>query len=282
MRKTTLHKRSIAFAAIMLASPMLSAQEIIPAQLPDNLNTVGLGIFGVPDYYGSGDVQAVPVPIARYSFGDGRYIQLLGPEATMNLLPNREWRAGPVLRVRARRDDDVDDEVVGQMRHIPSATELGAFVAYHMPLDPNKPLHKLVFRADVVGNTTDVYDGATGNVSVNYSYPHPTPAFGQKMVSNIGVGMFFASSSFNRAYFGVTGSDVALFPELGGREYRPDGGVTSLKIPFSIISQLNRNWMFIAGGRYERLFEDAKDSPVVDDRGDADQWMLGAGFSYLF
>ena len=102
------------------------------------------------------------------------------------------------------------------------------------------------------------------------------------MIGNVGVGMFFASSSFNRRYFGVTGSDVALFPSLGGQEYRPDSGLTSLKFPFSLTVQLEKKWLLTFSGRFEYLLDDARDSPVVDDRGDANQWRLGVGLSYLF
>ena len=36
------------------------------------------------------------------------------------------------------------------------------------------------------------------------------------------------------------------------------------------------------GGRYERLVGDAKDSPVVAQRGDSNQWIGGVGVAYLF
>jgi outer membrane protein len=44
----------------------------------------------------------------------------------VNLSPDRRWHAGPLLRVRPRRDDDVDDTIVSRMRPVASATELGA------------------------------------------------------------------------------------------------------------------------------------------------------------
>lgn len=55
-----------------------------------------------------------------------------------------------------------------------------------------------------------------------------------------------------------------------------------MKIPFSLTVPLDKKWLLTFAGRYEHLLEDAKDSPVVDDRGDADQWSLGLGVSYLF
>jgi len=274
--------RSLAIAAALLCSPLAAAQDLLPLEFPNDRNLVGLGAIAVPDYYGSSNYQAAAAPLLRYNFGAERYIQVLGPEITANLLPRKDWHAGPLLRWRMRRDDDADDEVVGRMRPVATATEVGAFVAYHMPLTQGQPLHKLVFSADVVGNTNNVYNGATGNLRVNYFHPFPQQVAGLELIGSIGFGLFFASNDFNRKYFGIEGSDLLLFPERGGVPYDPDPSVTSIKIPFSLTTQLNPEWLMTVGGRYERLLNDAKDSPLVRERGDADQWTVGIAFSYLF
>jgi outer membrane protein len=285
MAKLKLYGGALAATAAVLASAGVAAQEVIAIEPPpqqQQINLVGLGVFGVPDYYGSSKNEGALVPLLRYSWDGTSYVQVLGPELSLNLMPTREWRAGPLIRFRPRRDDDVDDAIVKRMRPVPSATELGVFAAYHMPLDPKHPLHKIVFSGDIVGNTNNVYDGATGNLRVNYYYPFPQPVVGQQLIGSIGIGLFFASGGFNKRYFGVGGSDLALFPELGGRPYNPGSGVTSVKIPFSLSTQLNREWLLTFAGRYERLLNDAKDSPVVSGRGDANQWQIGIAASYLF
>lgn len=271
-----------ATAAFLLASPCAQAQEQIPVQFPEQTNLVGLGVFSVPDFYGSQDNKGVAAPLLRWSWDGTSYVQVLGSELLVNLSPIPEWRVGPVLRVRGRRDDDVDDDVVKFMRPVASATELGVFAAYHMPLDPAQPLRKVVFSADIVGNTNNVYNGASGNLRVNYFHPFDASMVGRPMMGNIGFGLFFASESFNNRYFGVTGSDVALFPQLGGREYRASPSITSIKIPFSLTTALSNEWLLTVGGRYEALLDDAKDSPVVDNRGDSNQWVFGIAASYKF
>jgi outer membrane scaffolding protein for murein synthesis (MipA/OmpV family) len=139
-----------------------------------------------------------------------------------------------------------------------------------------------VFSGDIVANPTGVYNGVTGNLRATYYYPFPQPVAGQQLIGTIGVGMFFASESFNRKYFGVGGSDLNLYPELGGRPYNPGSGLTSVKIPFSLSTQVNRQWLLTFAGRYERLLNDAKDSPVVERHGDANQWQVGIAATYLF
>lgn len=40
------------------------------------------------------------------------------------------------------------------------------------------------------------------------------------------------------------------------------------------------DWHLAVGAKYFRLLDDAQDSPVVDNRGERDQWIAGLGFAY--
>jgi len=250
--------------------------------LPQDADLIGLGVFSVPDFYGSDKNDGVAAPILRYQFkGTKLYGQILGPEALVNLVDREDFRAGPLIRSRSRRDDDVDDDIVKQMDPVASATEMGAFAAYHMPVD-SRPFHKVIFYADVVGNTNGVYNGATGNVRATYVYPFEQGMMGMPLIGHIGFGLFWASKDFNERYFGVRGRDLLLYPERGGFEYRPDSGLTSIKIPFGLTSQVSPEWLVTVAGRYEALVGDAKDSPIVDRHGNKNQWTIGIAASYIF
>jgi outer membrane scaffolding protein for murein synthesis (MipA/OmpV family) len=284
MKKSKLLGAGLAAAAAMTFSQGAAAQEIIPLLITGDTNLVGLGVFSVPDFYGSDKNEGAIAPLLHYNFdawGNPMYVQVIGPEVRLNLVPRKDLRAGPLLRWRTRRDDDVDSDVVQRMRPIASATEFGAFVAYHMPLDEN-PLHKVVFTGDVTWNTNGVYDGATGNIRATYFHPFASGLGGKPLLGSIGFGLFFASDHFNDRYFGVHGTDVALYPELGGIPYTAESGLTSIKIPFTLSSQIDPKWLLTLGGRYERLLSDAKDSPVVQRHGNDNQWTIGIAASYLF
>lgn len=284
MKKIKLSSSTLAAAAAMLVSTSVAAQEALAVSEPppeNYRNFIGLVLAGIPDYYGSSTLKAAAGPVARYSWSDTQYVQWLGATISANLVPLREVRAGPLVRFRQRRDDDVDDQVVKQMRPVATATEIGAFAAYHLPLDAN-PMHKLVFYADVVGNTNNVYDGATGNISATYWHPFEQAVYGYKLIGTLGFGMFFASDHFNNKYFGVNGSDVALFPGRNGVPFKPGGGLTSLKIPFSLTTTVEKQWLVTLVGRWERLLGDPADSPVVGGRGNMNQWSIGAAAAYLF
>lgn len=275
MKTFNIPLRAVALSVALLSAPAVYADGFVPA-FGDGINLVGLAVGSVPDYYGSKDNTGGVAPYGRYLFSGQRYVQLLGTELTVNLVDSQNWRFGPIVRYRFGRDDDVSDKVVKKMNEIDDTTEVGLFVGYRMPLS-EKPLHQLSIVGQVVGDAGDVYDGVTVNVSATYFYP-----FSQRLIGNIGLGVFYAGSGFNETYFGVKGSDVALFPSLHGKAYDPSGGVTGVRIPFGVSSPLSKEWLLSAGGRYERLQGDAKDSPVVSDRGDANQWMFGVGVAYLF
>jgi outer membrane scaffolding protein for murein synthesis (MipA/OmpV family) len=284
MNRSKLLGAGLAATAAMIMSHSATAQEIIPMQFTGETNLVGLGVFSVPDFYGSDKNDGALAPLVHYNFdawGNAMYIQVIGPEIRLNLSPRKDLRAGPILRFRSRRDDDVDSDVVKRMRPIASANEVGAFVAYHMPLDAN-PLHKVVFTGDVTWNTNGVYDGATGNVRATYYHPFMSGMMGKPLLGTIGFGLFFASDHFNDRYFGVHGTDLLLYPERGGIPYTAESGLTSIKIPFTLSSQVDPNWLITFGGRYEKLLGDAKDSPIIERHGNDSQWTLGIAASYLF
>lgn len=132
----------------------------------------------------------------------------------------------------------------------------------------------MVFGGDVEGgkNGTEAH--------LNATYWHP---FSKTLIGNVGLGMTYGNNKFMDTYFGVISPhDVSLYPSLGGKPYNPSSGVVGWNIPFALTTALTDKWLLTVGGRYERLVSDAKDSPVVDQRGDANQWSGAVGLAYVF
>jgi outer membrane scaffolding protein for murein synthesis (MipA/OmpV family) len=283
-------RAGLALSGAMLFIAGAGAQEVIPVEMPQEVNMVGAGAFGLPDFYGSEDYHPEGEGFLHVNFGNGMWLRVIGPEVRLNVLPSnmtldygqfRNLRAGFLYRARPTRDTDVDDAVVRQMRRIPAASELGIFASYEWPL-PGDPQHKVVFGADVAYNTNNLYGGATGSIKATYFYPFPQGLGGRPLLGSAGFSLFFASDHFTDRYFGINGADLAAFPERGGTPYRPEGGLTSIRIPFQLMSQFDRHWGLTLAGRYERLLGDAKDSPIVDRRGSENQWVFGAAVNYAF
>lgn len=270
-------KNSLApvLVAAALCAPAARAQMEVPV---DELrsNFIGLGIGLAPDYIGSSDTRFVPIPLFRHQFeGTQRYIVWLGDTAQANLLDHPNWRVGPLLKFRPKRDSNVDDEVVKRMDRVDSAIEGGLFVQYNLPLGGRK-FHQAVFGADVESGK----NGAEGRVRAAYWYP-----FDDRTIASIGAGVSYGNRKWMEHYFGVrTPNDIALFPSQNGQPYDPSSGPVSFFIPFGVLympPQYSR-WLAFAGGRYERLLSDAKDSPIVKERGDENQLTVGIGVAYRY
>lgn len=133
MNKRTLTYTSLGLAALWLAPAAYAADEVV------GTNLFGVAVGAQPDYYGSSHTQGAVGLYGRYQFEySERYVLLLGSQLRVNLLNDSNWRAGPMIRVRAARDHDVDDKIVKQMDKVDTAVEGGAFLQYRLPLS-NEP-----------------------------------------------------------------------------------------------------------------------------------------------
>jgi outer membrane scaffolding protein for murein synthesis (MipA/OmpV family) len=275
-----------ATAAMMFSHGAFAQSEAVQPEADPNTNMVGAGVFAVPDWYGASSHSAAGAPLIHYNFdawGYPMYVQFIGNTLRLNVSPVREWSGGPLIRFRQRRDDDVDNALVQRMTPVPAATEIGAYLAYNLQLDAN-PQHKVVFTGDISGNTTGVYTGVTGNLRATYFYPFPQQVAGYSVLGAAGFGLFFGSDTFANKYFGIQSDrDRLLFlPELRGQAYKADGGLLSIKVPFLLTSQIDKNWMVLVAGQYEHLLNDAADSPLVSNQGNKNQWTIGIGAAYKF
>ena len=67
---------------------------------------------------------------------------------------------------------------------------------------------------------------------------------------------------------------------LDGAYYEPEGGATAVSITPMAMYHLSEKWHIGGGVRYELILGDAADSPIVDDRGDTNQFMGGISAVY--
>ena len=155
---------------------------------------------------------------------------------------------------------------------IDSEVAVGAFVQYNLKLSTEKR-HQMMFAANVAGGD----NGTLSNLKVTYQQP-----FSPEMYGSIGIGMSYGNDKYMKTYYGVRGSDIALFPSLGGNAYNAKAGVVGVYVPVTLNYVMDRNWMLTAGFRYEKLQNDAQDSPIVKDEGDSNQMSYGIGLSYVF
>lgn len=265
---------AVLLATVATAGQATTSLEPI-AQIEEGVNFVGAVVGRVPEFWGSRDNATGIAPMARRQLGGERFVQWLGTEVSFNLLDHKRWRAGPSLGVRLGRRE-VSDPVVRALRPISSTGELGAFVGYTEQVG-NDPRHRWGLNLAMAGATGDVYNGLYGSASAHWLKP---VAPWLTLSATAGVG--FAGRSFQRAYFGVSASDSGLFPGLDAGGYVPGAGLTDVRVVAGAMVHLSLNWHVVAGVRWQRLLEDVAASPIVRQRGDATQWIAGAGLVYMW
>jgi outer membrane protein len=234
----------------------------------------GIAMGMVPDYMGSDDYQFGIAPYARYQFtGRNQFVQLLGPELSLNMLNSKNWRLGPVLNYRFTRDDEVDDRTVALMRKVDGTLEGGGFAEWFYAT-PGNPRQRYAIGGRLLADFGDAHDGMYGTISARMWQP-VSPIIDL----HFGAGMLFADKDFTRTYFGVNAADALA---TGLPVATADGGATDVRFNFGALMYLSRSWAATAGLQYRRLLGDAKDSPLVDRRGSANQFIGGVGVAYMW
>jgi len=269
---------SAALAHAPAASAQMSSAAIPAGLTPQKIaemipNMVGIGVGAVPDYVGSDDYMFAAAPALYYQFGNtNRNISWWGIFGSANLIDSSNWSAGPTLQFRPGRKD-VDDEVVSKMSEVDNSWEAGVFVGYQYINTQGVPW---IARANVgvQWNLNDEYDDPYWWASGQFFFP-----LREDLFVGLGGGLGGGSSSFNQTYFGVTPANSVA---SGLPVYSPGGGVSNVYVWPALLWRFHPNWLGAVGGMYSRVTGDAGDSPIVKDRGDANQWLAGIGVAYIW
>ena len=247
------------FNANAMASEVVLAGDV--ANVPA---VVGLGIGVVPDYLGSDDYKPVPLPFLKYTFMGERYIKLAGPELTVNVLNSSSFYLGPLVRYYGSRDDDVDDNVVKKMKEIDAGLSAGAFLAYE--IKGAEPRNRVNFTLKFLADVSDNYDGYMADFDVTL-----WRKVAEKWDWFIGAGTTYADGDYMDTYFSVNNGNRGSATPAQLSNYNADGGMRDVRIQTGAIWNFAQHWLVGGLVRYQILLGDAKDSPVVDDRGDSNQ-----------
>lgn len=244
------------------------AIDVSPVAIP---NYAGLGFGGIPDYIGSDDYQAGVAPFARLSWG-GRYIDIQGNFASINLLDDPNWRVGPAAVLRLGRRD-VDDPVVDLLPSIDASLDLGAFASYEI-VDPQEPRDRWVFLADLTHDVTGAHSGFTASAAVRKWFPvRNFAAFSLSLATTYG------SGDYMDTYFSVTPAGAAA---SGLAPFAADAGLRDVRVTGVFVQPLSKEWIVAGGLMYKRLVGDAADTPITDVRGSEGQFVFGLGAARLF
>ncbi len=226
--------------------------------------SLGLGVGWMPDYEGSDDYEAVPIPYAKVTWGEGGYLLLNGTSLRVNLI-NETFQFGPILQYRRERGN-VDDDRVERMDKIDGATEAGAFLAYKFD--------SLLLGIDAVTDISNEHDGYLITLRGAYTFDF---CDGSNIVPFIST--TYADDDYMETYFQVDPGNVG---SSGLSYYEAEACFKDVSLGLNSDMVFSNNWLVQGTAVYTKLLDDAKDSPLVDDVGDDNQFFVGLVLVYKF
>lgn len=279
------------FALGISPSAFAQAQEVetAKADAPDrgvfagDWLTIGVGGGYGPSYEGSDDYVLFPAPLAQGSVGGfdfgargpGLYVDLV---RDTNSEGNVKFLAGPLVRVRTDRNNNIKDAVVRSLGKRDVAVEIGATAGVSFSKMLN-PFDTLTLSSDVQWDVAKAHRGRLISPSISYSTPLSTAIFTNLSLSATHVDGNYADTYYSIDAAGSAASGLPVFDAKGG--WKSYGASLLGGVDLSGDAR-DGGWGVFGLVSYSRLTGDAKRSPVTSIRGDADQWFLAGGISYTF
>lgn len=274
------------FATPALAQDATNPVATAPAQTPDTAGdriTIGLGAASVPDYEGASSNEWIPaaVVIGRvkgldfFTRGTQLYVDFVpdGPGVGTN------FELGAIAGARFDRTNKVDQPRVRALGKVDTAIEVGGFVGVSRTGVVTSDYDVLTARVGVVQDVSGTHKSYVVTPQINYT----TPLSIRTLVS-IGASADYVGKGYGRTYFSVTPAQ-SLTSGLRAYDASKSGWKRLNLQAFALQSlsgDIRRGWGVGGGVLYGRLLGRYKDSPIVADVGDRDQWTFAAGLSYTF
>lgn len=269
-------------AATAPARPFAFAKPVFD----DTWATIGLGIGMVPSYAGSNDYIAFPLPLITGRVGGvgiapngpGFVLDVNSPKPAMGPRKGARLAFGPAIRFRNDRNNRISDVVVARAGKLDAALEVGGNVAVSFP-NVVKPFDALTIGVQARWDVLGAHEGMIIEPQIGYR-----ALLGKGFTLQAQASAEFVDDNFAGYYFTVTPAQSIA---TGLARYRADGGLNRVGTLAILAYDLDRNpinggWSLTGIGGYSRLIGDSANTPFTAVRGDANQFILGAGAAYTF
>lgn len=274
--------------ASSLASPAFAQNQPTAGSLPTpeeiaskDIVTVAGGAAIVPDYEGSDDYRIIPAAAIRGKV-HGISFNTRGTYLFVDVIPGNskfDLDLGPIAGVRFNSRRNIDDPIVKLLPKRKTAIEVGGFagISFH---GVTNPYDTLGLRVDVLHDIGSAHKSTTFSPNLEFSTP-----LSMRTYASVNVGAEFVSNKFADYYYSLSAADSgrtggALLP------FNADGGMKNWKAGLLLNQSLTGNLLHglsIFGlGQYSRLVGDFKRSPIVSQRGSANQWIGALGLGYTW
>lgn len=245
--------------------------------LPQEITNIrlGLGPSITPHYEGDDkyNISVIPAVSLRYqdlvevNNNEVRIIafnRLFASAGDINTIGG-SLRIGPTVSIDFGRDEDDSPDLTG-LGDVDTSLELGAFVAYTRG--------RMRLRARARHDVIDGHSGGTVRLDAAYTVFQSAPvAMGFNVTST------WATGDYMRSYFGVTPAQSAA---SGLPVYVPGSGFKDLGAEINANYIFASQWALVANVGYKRLIGGAADSPLVRQRGSANQLAFQSFLVYSF
>jgi MipA family protein len=277
-------------ASVVLCAPAFAQDREAPAAerpirsvFAGDWVTVGFGAGISPSYDGSDQYDLFPAPLVQGSVegidfgarGPGLYVDLI---ADGNSGKDVKFLAGPLVRFRMDRNNDIKDSAVRLLGKEDVAIEVGATagVSFSKILHP---FDSVSMSTDIQWDVAGAHKGRIISPSVSYSTPLSMAIFTSFSLSATHVDGNYADTYFSIDQAGSIASGLPVFDAKGG--WKSYGASLLGAVDLSGDAR-DGGWAIYAFVNYARLTNDAARSPVTSLRGDANQWFMAGGVSYTF
>ena len=257
-----------AAASFLLAATPVAAQDVEEPEDEDRGFTVTLGAGAQfsPEYPGADSLRFYPVPsIGVRRQGDplsfeapdeGWGFGVLGEDDVFDFGPAVQWEA-------KRREEDVG-AAVGD---VDNSLEVGGFVEAMVIPD--------TFRLRIEGRKgLGGHDAWVGDVSADLIVRDR-----DTYIFSIGPRARWSDNDYHDAYYSVT---PAVAAATGLPAFDAGGGFYAAGVAAGMTYKLDRHWGLYGWAGYDRLIDDAADSPIVRQFGSRDQFSAGFAVIYEF
>ncbi|MFT3968119.1 MAG: MipA/OmpV family protein [Sphingobium sp.] len=275
---------AFALVSLSLSTSALAQDEPVkePTIFDGDFLTVGVAGAITPSYEGSDDYIVTPAPaVAGRIAGIGITPRVGGLALDFINDPDDakvKMQLGPVVRLRLDRTRQIKDEVVARLGKLDTAVEVGANAGFSISGITN-PYDSLTFSVDMRWDVAGAHRGEVIAPNATFQTPLSKASYAVLNISAEHVDDNYADYYFSVTPAGSAASGLRPYQAQGGWKNISAGLIGALDLDGDLT---NGGWAIFAAGNYSRVLGNFERSPIVADRGSANQWTGAIGIGYTF
>ena len=238
---------------------------------PGNYWVVTLGGYGVYEtaFPGAKDYIFTGRPIIDiHQAGAREWLTLPNDAFSLTLYQTDNFRVGAAGDYLNHRQQSDDRSALKGMHNIDYTLEAGAFAEYY-------PMPFLRTRVEVLQGITGA-DGFEANLMADFIY-RPAPQW----LFTAGPRMQIVNDKYASAFYRSAKPRLRM-SGLAATPYHAAGGINSAGVDATARYYFSERFSVRGFAEWDRLLGDAADSPLVKQKGSADQLEVGIGAAYRF